>query len=107
MVVHMMAQKCSRIMGRCVVLCCCSGAFVHARLLSDNLEINNPMYLAGDDEPDHHHHHHVCTHTLTNSHFMQIIYASLNPQLIQFVFFMVLLRYNTNFTIQFSVYRID
>ncbi|KAL0811630.1 hypothetical protein ABMA28_009082 [Loxostege sticticalis] len=27
------------------------GAFVHARL-ADNVEISNPMYLAGEDEPD-------------------------------------------------------
>lgn len=28
-----------------------SGAFVHARL-ADNVEISNPMYLAGDDDAD-------------------------------------------------------
>lgn len=32
------------------------GAFVHARL-ADNVEINNPMYLAGEDELEPHHNH--------------------------------------------------
>lgn len=40
----------------------CSGAFVHARL-ADNVEINNPMYLAGEDELEPHtdHSHTVST----------------------------------------------
>lgn len=34
-----------------IVCVCVRGAFVHARL-ADNVEINNPMYLAGEDEPE-------------------------------------------------------
>lgn len=38
-------------MSQLYVMCTFSGAFVHARL-ADNVEINNPMYLAGEDEPE-------------------------------------------------------
>lgn len=43
------------------------GAFVHARL-ADNVEINNPMYLAGEDEldPPHHNHMHNVSYTRFN-----------------------------------------
>lgn len=38
-------------LGRPNALSVHSGAFVHARL-ADNVEISNPMYLAGDDEAE-------------------------------------------------------
>lgn len=44
------------------------GAFVHARL-ADNVEINNPMYLAGEDEPEG-------AHTNGGKHFANPVYES-------------------------------
>ena len=46
-------------------VCLYSGAFVHARL-SDNVEINNPMYLAGEDELEPPHNNH--THNVSTAH---------------------------------------
>lgn len=51
--------------------CVCSGAFVHARL-SDNVEINNPMYLAGEDELEPAH-----AHANGGSHFANPVYDSM------------------------------
>ncbi|KAH9629930.1 hypothetical protein HF086_017445 [Spodoptera exigua] len=44
------------------------GAFVHARL-ADNVEINNPMYLAGEDELDPPHHNHTHNVSITRSSY--------------------------------------
>ncbi|KAJ8710459.1 hypothetical protein PYW08_008974 [Mythimna loreyi] len=49
------------------------GAFVHARL-SDNVEINNPMYLAGEDELEAPHAH---THNNGGNHFANPVYDSM------------------------------
>ncbi|CAB3232338.1 unnamed protein product [Arctia plantaginis] len=49
------------------------GAFVHARL-ADNVEINNPMYLAGEDELEPHAEH---SHTNGGNHFANPVYESM------------------------------
>ncbi|XP_049880284.1 low-density lipoprotein receptor-related protein 1 [Pectinophora gossypiella] len=49
------------------------GAFVHARL-ADNVEINNPMYLAGEDEPEPRLNH---THSNGGNHFANPVYESM------------------------------
>ncbi|CAD0205227.1 unnamed protein product [Chrysodeixis includens] len=50
------------------------GAFVHARL-SDNVEINNPMYLAGEDELEPPHPAHA--HNNGGNHFANPVYESM------------------------------
>ncbi|KAJ2938960.1 hypothetical protein O0L34_g17771 [Tuta absoluta] len=49
------------------------GAFVHARL-ADNVEINNPMYLAGEDEAEPRNNH---THANGGNHFANPVYESM------------------------------